>query len=396
MRQFFISFLITSLIVPATLSAATTQAPTVVSSEYLKAKYMLAKINPFIGQKIRVLIVPGHDDDVHGTAFGDLEEVDFNRVLAQALYDDFKKDPLFEPILTQTQGGYTDTFKTYLGSESSNIGKFITTARRAMNKLMRQGKVEPIEGSVQHNVAPDLVVGRLYGINKWSQENNVDLIIHIHFNDYPGRPWGKVGKYSGFTVYVPDEQLQNGKATQTIAPYVLSRLSMYMPISDLGGEKGGITKDLELIALGSNNTLIAPSMLIEYSYMYEPHLADLSLREKFLKEYAWFTYSGIKNYFESGIENPNISYSTFLPHTFTADLKKGVKDSAEVVALQTALRKENVYPGIGKTLTDCPINGSFGPCTELAVKAFQKKYGISQLGNVGPATRAKLNTLYSK
>lgn len=347
-------------------------------------------------QKIRVLIVPGHDDDVHGTAFGDLQEVDFNRVLAEELYNEFKKDPSFDPILTQTKAGYTPTFKAYIESEASGIGEFVAAAHKAMSRLMRQGKVEPIDGSVQHNVAPSLVVGRLYGINKWSQENGVDLVIHIHFNDYPGRPWGKPGKYSGFTIYVPDTQLKNGKTSQAIAPSIMSRLSMFMPISDFGGEQKGITQDLELIAIGSNNTLLAPSILIEYGYMYEPQLRDLKLREKFLKEYAWLTYSGVKNFFERGVENPNVKHSTFLPYTFSADLKKGIEDSAEVAALQTALHKEGVYPGAGKTLGDCPINGTFGPCTELAVKAFQKKYGISQLGKVGPSTRGKLNSLFGK
>jgi len=27
---------------------------------------------------------------------------------------------------------------------------------------------------------------RLYGFNKWADENKVDAMVHIHFNDYPG------------------------------------------------------------------------------------------------------------------------------------------------------------------------------------------------------------------
>ncbi len=39
------------------------------------------------------------------------------------------------------------------------------------------------------------------------------------------------------------------------------------------------------------------------------------------------------------------------------------------------------------------VDGSFGPATEKAVKAFQKKYGLVVDGSVGPKTRAKLKEL---
>ncbi|HEY4503916.1 MAG TPA: peptidoglycan-binding protein [Candidatus Paceibacterota bacterium] len=68
---------------------------------------------------------------------------------------------------------------------------------------------------------------------------------------------------------------------------------------------------------------------------------------------------------------------------FTKDLSRGTEGN-EVTALQKFLAKDPaIYPeGIA--------NGFFGPATERAVKRFQAKYGISQLGRVGPATRAKL------
>ena len=54
-----------------------------------------------------------------------------------------------------------------------------------------------------------------------------------------------------------------------------------------------------------------------------------------------------------------------------------------VTELQKRLTAEGVYSG--------PITGYFGPLTFAGVKAYQKKYGISQTGFVGPLTRAKLN-----
>lgn len=58
--------------------------------------------------------------------------------------------------------------------------------------------------------------------------------------------------------------------------------------------------------------------------------------------------------------------------------------SDEVTELQNRLTAEGVYTG--------PITGYFGSLTAQGVKNFQKKYGISQVGMVGPQTRAKLNS----
>ena len=55
----------------------------------------------------------------------------------------------------------------------------------------------------------------------------------------------------------------------------------------------------------------------------------------------------------------------------------------DVTELQKKLSAEGVYSG--------SITGYFGAMTQAAVKRYQTKYGISPLGNVGPATREQLN-----
>lgn len=71
----------------------------------------------------------------------------------------------------------------------------------------------------------------------------------------------------------------------------------------------------------------------------------------------------------------------------TKYLYKGMKDP-EVSILQEGLKKDSsVYP-------EGLVTGYFGPLTEAAVKRFQAKYGIEQVGVVGPKTRAKFNELY--
>ena len=78
-------------------------------------------------------------------------------------------------------------------------------------------------------------------------------------------------------------------------------------------------------------------------------------------------------------------------HTFNTNLGYANPGTAEVGYLHTALQKEDISyaPDTGNQYT-----GTNGKGTVYAVKQFQKKYGLTQIGYVGPATRKKLNVLY--
>ncbi len=70
-------------------------------------------------------------------------------------------------------------------------------------------------------------------------------------------------------------------------------------------------------------------------------------------------------------------------------LKQGVEGD-DVKVLQALLAADsNIYP-------EGRITGFFGPLTALAVKRFQHKHGLEQVGHVGPKTLAKLNELLGK
>lgn len=69
-------------------------------------------------------------------------------------------------------------------------------------------------------------------------------------------------------------------------------------------------------------------------------------------------------------------------YAFTQYLYNG-STGPQVTALQERLTTDGIYSG--------PITGTFGPLTEAAVKIYQAKHGIEQLGVVGPATRGVLN-----
>jgi len=82
-----------------------------------------------------------------------------------------------------------------------------------------------------------------------------------------------------------------------------------------------------------------------------------------------------------------VAASIVSSYTFTIPLALGSKE-ASVTELQKRLTSEGVYSG--------PITGYFGSLTLAAVKKYQENNGISKAGqagygNVGPATRAKLN-----
>ena len=78
-----------------------------------------------------------------------------------------------------------------------------------------------------------------------------------------------------------------------------------------------------------------------------------------------------------------------VPLQFTSQLKLGSSGN-EVKLLQDVLKKEGCFPQTTHS------TGYFGQITKSAVICFQTKYGISPVGEVGPQTRAKLNSLSSQ
>lgn len=84
------------------------------------------------------------------------------------------------------------------------------------------------------------------------------------------------------------------------------------------------------------------------------------------------------------LADTNTSASTTVVTDLQTTLHFG--DKGDLVKILQALlaSDKTVYPaGI--------INGSFGPLTQKAVKRFQKKHGLPQVGRVGPLTLEKLN-----
>ncbi len=87
--------------------------------------------------------------------------------------------------------------------------------------------------------------------------------------------------------------------------------------------------------------------------------------------------------------SPSVSSPAPRGEFITKDLAPRSR-SSEVTKLQALLaRDKSIYPeGI--------VSGFFGKLTSEAVKRFQKKYGLPQVGRVGPLTRAKLAEVFGK
>lgn len=355
-------------------------------------------------KKIRILIVPGHEPSFGGTQYGNLKEREMNVQLAQFLGEFLKNNEHYDVMVARDNAQWNSALANYFTTEWNEIEAFFKDNKedhyRMVNGLPPMAttstgmRVE--KPKVQHNAAPKDVALRLYGMNKYGNENAVDIAIHIHFNDYPRTSYTTPGRYSGFSVYIPESRYANSPATKAVAETVFKRLAKYNPVSNLPIEDDGIIEEPDLIAIGAHNTSNAASMLIEYGYIYEPQFEDPTIRARTLKDMAFQTYLGLQDFFGSG-NDVSFAYDTLmLPHSFDQDVSTRKGGSEDVLALQTALLIDGLYPGAGKTKNDCPRSGKLGPCTLGALEAFQKRYGIKgEEGYVGEKTRQTLNEKYS-
>jgi len=356
-------------------------------------------------EELHILLVPGHDLKHHGTQFGDLTEEKINRVLSRHLHSYLSDDSRFKVTTVRDleSGAYTEAFRRYFYREREDIRDFMQERRKMMREKIAEGKVDR-NVSISHNFAPSDVAVQLYGINKWANEQDIDLLLHVHFNDHAGRRHGRTGKYNGFSIYVPERQYPNAAASHAFAAHIFDHLKRYNPPSDFRLEDAGVIEAQELIALGSNASQRGASVLIEYGYIYEDRFTHPEIRSVLTRELAYQTYRGIKSYFENDLNVLETDErTTMLPYDFSgASLQPG-KRGSDVVALQTALVEEGVYPPEGADIQACPISGFYGSCTERSVSMFQERYADDVLrqhgldtptGLVGRATRAKLNEIY--
>ncbi len=346
-------------------------------------------------KKLNVLIVPGHEPNFGGTEFRDVLERDLNADLALYLAQYLVEDGHYEVAMTRGKDGWNPHLENYFTANDEEIRTFVRSQKMEMLRLVSEGRIIKIGDNVPHNMVPEDVGIRLFGINKWANEQKADIIIHIHFNDSFPRRAGVPGEYNGFTIYTPERQYSNAQASQDIAKHIFKRLSKMFPVSNLPGEDGGIVEDQDLIAIGNSNTVDGASVLIEYGYIYEPQLRAPAVRNMALRELAFQTYLGLADFFGEASLIVGPHESTLLSYSGNAVVRKTTLANTEVFSFQAALLDKGFYPPQNYTKNDCPLSGILGPCTRTALAVFQQEFGIEdEVGVVGAKTRAQLRKLF--
>lgn len=340
------------------------------------------------GRPVKIIIVAGHDDKSPGAVYRDRREADMNVKLAEALAGFLSKDKEFETVLTRLKDGYNPIFWDFRERNKNTLYDFISSKKLDMRQLMEAGSVHDSPG-VKHNKAPEEFITTLYSVNRWANESAADIVIHIHFNDAAGRrrevPWD----HSGFSIYIPEKQYSNAKASRALAKSIFGRLSRFYPASDLPIEDAGLVESQDLIAVGAYNTLDSAGMLIEYGYIYEPQFETSEVRAKTITELAWQTYLGLHDFFKTA-KSEKLAIVGSLGE-LDQPIEKDSRDKDLILDLQKALLLIDAYPPAGKTIRECPLSGNFGKCTETALNLFQSREEIKgEEGRVGERTLKSL------
>ncbi|HRH55274.1 MAG TPA: peptidoglycan-binding protein [Candidatus Paceibacterota bacterium] len=350
------------------------------------------------GEKVRILIMPGHEPSQGGAEFMGYYERELVVDIANRLQKELSTDSNLEVLVARGNQGWNSNFEKYFDRQGAKIERFVDSAKKTYDKLLDRGRVDEDKEQSAHNEAARDVALRLYGVSKWSNENDVDLVLHLHLNDELGHGSNQRGAHSGAAIYVPDEMYGNAEVSLAIAEPIFERLKATNAISSFGLETEGIVESRELIAVGAFNTSEAPSLLVEYGYIYEPRIADGPARNEVFDDFAYQTALGVKDFFGSA-GRPRYE-SKVLPHTFSTDVlatstASTSPDAArDIYALQAALRELGFYPGTEASLGVCPVSGIMNPCTVEALKAFQASKGLAQAATFGPQTRTALNASF--
>ncbi len=268
--------------------------------------FLLPILSPFYSfaadsppsEPIKILLVPGHDNEVWGAQYGNIKEADMTLALATRIYNLLKQDKRFQVYITRDSQGYTKEFADYFANNQADILSFKENAKKQMQSKIVSGSFVQKANAPHHAVSEDVAI-RLYGFNKWIDENKIDAVVHIHFNDYPRKNKWVIGQYKGFTIYMPDSQFANSRESLKLATDIFTELHKKYITSTYKPEAGGLIHDQKLIAVGANGTLNAStrSVLIEYGYIYQKIFRTTPLRSQAYKTMANLTTTGIENYF---------------------------------------------------------------------------------------------------
>lgn len=363
---------------------------TSITAAEINDKYHGATLSPTVPQKkVHVLIIPGHQPDTGGTDFGGVYERDVVVDIADALAMLFSQNSHYDVMVARTKEAWNPILQSYFDTHAAAIETFRQFQTTQMESHLADGSILPAAEQVYHHSTPTQAALQLYGINKWASDNNYDITLHLHLNDYAGRRLNRVGTYDGFTIYVPDHQYSNAEASKAVGEAIAIRLNAYHATSTLPKEDVGIVPDQQLIAIGSNNSASNATLLIEYGYIYEPQFQNTSVRPVAVADYAYQTYLGLQDFFNDPVSSSYGSVS--FPYDWTEVTGKKNEHGPNVYALQAALHYLGQYPPRDNTFSECPVSGIVGACTRTAIESYQRAHGLEATGLLGPQTRSALD-----
>ncbi len=364
---------------------------TSITSRQIQDTYRgLATTSPATRNRVRILIVPGHQPDRGGAEFRDITERDIVVDIADELAELLRENPHFDVMVSRNRDTWHPALTTFFTAKSDEIDTYAARQKELMSRFVSEGSILLSEDPIYHVTASPWAAHQLYGINLWASNTHTEITLHLHLNDAPDRRAGQAGKYRGFTVYVPEHQYSNAEASRAVGEAIARRLNAYHATSTMPKEAVGVVEDQELIAVGSNNSADNAALLIEYGYLYEPQFLTDDTRASAVRDYAYATYLGLQDFFNDPVSNP-FGTPVFPYDWSTVEVQAGEK-GVGIYALQSALHYLGFYPVSPDTLASCPVTGSVGPCTLSALKAYQRARGLAPTGSLGPGTRARLNT----
>ncbi|MYL19280.1 N-acetylmuramoyl-L-alanine amidase [Halobacillus litoralis] len=191
-----------------------------------------------------------------------------------------------------------------------------------------------------------------------ANENKSDIYVSVHYNAFDGSFGG--ADPNGIELYVYPGYLNRsaGKLASSLAKYL--RQGTDQNFRGIKEANFHVLRETDM-----------PAVLTENGYMDNKREALLMIDESFQKEVAEEHARGILDYF-------GIPYKGGLDYLSLGDT------GAEVKEMQENLLK------LGYTMNGFGADGSFGPATEAAVKAFQKDQNLEVDGFYGPKTKAAM------
>ena len=238
-----------------------------------------------------VLIVAGHTARSPGTTFGSTTEYMLNYEVMQRVGKLLSEDNRYNHTLSHKGDDYNQTLLDYFSANEARIIAFKDQKKR---EYVREYPLGLTTNDTDHNHATPRGIIELYGVNKWLSEQGIDLAVHVHFNDYPGRLQNAAGYHEGFSIFIPPKTNDHFVESYRFAKLLESEMLKHSMRSTVARESTGILES-ELIATGHRNTVNIPSVLLEGGFIYEEKLND-SRRDQSLDEVARSIYRAIVRY----------------------------------------------------------------------------------------------------